>query len=57
MHGAMVVVDAPHFYAAIIFDGLIVVRAAPILSWTIGKKADYLSAYFQRKDWKATLVK
>jgi hypothetical protein len=57
MLGDMVVVDAPHFYAAIVFEGLIVVRAAPILAWTIGKKADYLSAYFQRKGWKATLVK
>jgi hypothetical protein len=53
----MVVVDAPHFYAAIIFEGVTVVRAAPILAWTIGKKADYLSAYFWRKGWKATLVK
>ncbi len=57
MHGAMVVVDAPHFYAAIIFEGRTVVRAAPILAWTIGKDAAYLSAYFKRKGWKATLVK
>lgn len=54
----MVVVDAfPDFYAAIIFEGDVVVRAAPILRWTMGKKAAYLSAYFQRKGWKATLVK
>jgi hypothetical protein len=53
----MVVVDSGYFCAAIIFDGLVVVRAAPILAWTIGKKADYLSRYFKRKGWKTTLVK
>ena len=53
----MVVVDAPNFYAAIIFEGVTVVRAAPILAWTVGKKAGYLAAYFRRKGWKATLVK
>lgn len=52
----MVIVDAPHFYAAIIFDGMTVVRAAPILAWTIGKEAQYLATYFARKGWKTEVV-
>ena len=53
----MIQVTAPHFCAGIIFNGLIAVRAAPILAWTVGKDAAYLSAYFKRKGWKVTLVK
>lgn len=52
----MVIVDAPHFYAAIIFEGDTVVEAAPILKWTVGKKMDYLRTYFKSKGWKATRV-
>lgn len=47
-------VDAPHFYAGIVFDGDVVVRAAPILKWAIGKRRDWLNNYFQQKGWKTT---
>lgn len=53
----LVAVDAPHFYAGIVFENDIVIEAAPILKWTIGKHRDYLRKYFKSKKWKATIVK
>lgn len=52
----LVAVDAPHFYAGIVLTDDIVIRAAPILRWTIGKRRDWLSAYFRQKGWRATIV-
>lgn len=53
----LVAVDAPHFYAGIVFENDIVIKAAPILKWTIGKRRDYLRSYFKSKGWKAAVVK
>ena len=40
------VVDVPHFYAALIVgDGNIVLEAAPILRWAIGKHLEDVHAW------------
>jgi hypothetical protein len=53
----LVCVEASHFCAGIIFDKTqIVVRAAPILTWTLGKQAAFLATYFHRKGWKVKVL-
>jgi len=53
----LVQVTAPHFVAGIVLVDEVVVEAAPILRWTIGKDRAFLSAYFRRKGWKAKIIK
>lgn len=56
-HMTLVRVVAPHFVAGLeIGHGSTCDRAAPILSWAVGKPRDFLSAYFRRKGWRATIV-
>jgi hypothetical protein len=53
----LVQVSASHFCAGIVFDHRhIVVDAAPILRWSMGKSAEYLKAYFERKGWLTRLI-
>lgn len=52
----LVAVDAPHFYAGMILKNGVVIKAAPILHWAIGKTQAYLTNYFWRKKWKVTIV-
>lgn len=52
----LVRVVAPHFVAGIVLDMDVVVRAAPILGWTVGKTRDFLRAYFQKKSWAVEVV-
>ncbi len=52
----LVAVDAPHFYAGVVLTDGVVTEAAPILRWAMGKKRGWLSDYFRRKGWKATIV-
>lgn len=53
----LVRVVAPHFVAGLEVDPKTsrVVRAAPILQWTVGKHSIEVSADFYRKGWKATI--
>lgn len=53
----LVQVTAPHFCAGIILRDGIVIDAAPILGWTMGKDRAYLSRYFASKGWKAVFVR
>ncbi len=53
--GQLVRVAAPHFVAGLVMDGDKCIRAAPILSWAVGKGRNELRAYFARKGWKATV--
>lgn len=54
----LVRVEAPHFVAGLEFNGAgMCVNAAPILKWCVGKRAQFLRDYFQRKGWKAQRVK
>jgi hypothetical protein len=49
---------APHFVAGLEVDGKFeVVRAAPILAWTVGKQWDDLCSYFDRKKWRCESLK
>jgi len=49
----MLRVLAPHFCAGIEFRNDVVIKAAPILSWSVGKERHELERYFERKGWKA----
>jgi hypothetical protein len=49
-------VTAPHFVAGLVVDAGRVVRAAPILAWTVGKTRDHLRPYFRRKRWEVKYV-
>lgn len=42
-------VEAPHFCAGIVVKDNIVVKAAPILKWTLGKTWEEVSSYFKEK--------
>jgi hypothetical protein len=51
-------VTAPHFCAGLLTDvGGVVVRAAPVLRWCVGKTRDGLRPYFARKGWEVRLVR
>lgn len=52
----LVQVSAPHFVAGIILKDGVVIEAAPILKWTIGKTQKWLREYFIKKEWKAVQV-
>lgn len=47
----LLVVDAPHFYAASVWNGKVCVGAAPILKWMIGKAPLEVRNYLVRKKW------
>ena len=53
----LVRVIAPHFNAGIIIRHGRCIAAASPLSWCIGKDRWYLSHYFRRKRWRATIPK
>ena len=58
VNDAMLVrVVAPHFVAGLVLREGFVVEAAPILKWAIGRNRAYLSPYFERKGWEATVIK
>lgn len=53
----LVQVTAPHFCAGLVIENGVCTVAAPILKRSIGRTAGELRAYFQRKGWKAIIVK
>ena len=51
-------VVAPHFVAGFVADDSgQCTDAAPILKWAIGKSRAELRDYFNRKGWKAAIIK
>jgi hypothetical protein len=52
----LVRVVAPHFCAGIVAVDGVVVEAAPILRWAIGKRSAWLIGYFKRKSWAWEIV-
>ena len=42
-------ITAPHFCAAVIRQGDIVIQSAPILQWTVGRDWEFVRTYFNRK--------
>ncbi len=49
-------VTAPHFVAGLVTARGVVVDAAPILRWSIGKKTRELNLYLKKKKWKITEI-
>ncbi|WGR91706.1 hypothetical protein MTX26_15010 [Bradyrhizobium sp. ISRA443] len=50
----MIVIDAPHFYAAVVFDRTrLVIRTAPILRYMIGWDRVRVLAYARARGWRA----
>lgn len=52
----LIQIDAPHFCAGLIVKKGVVIEAAPILRWTIGKQEDSVRKYVYSKGWKAWRV-
>jgi len=52
----LVRVDAPHFVAGLVMDRGVCIEAAPILKWAIGKDRAMLSAYMNKKGWRAHVI-
>ena len=50
----LVTIDAPHFCASFVTDG-VVQRAAPIIKYMIGWSDVQVRAYVAKKRWKATV--
>ena len=55
----LISVNAPHFNAGVVLDPDtgVVVKAAPILAWAVGKSRAYLETYFKQKGWTSVEVK
>jgi hypothetical protein len=48
----VIIIDAPHFNAAVVLDQGVVVRAAPILKYMVGWTAARVVRYCFRKGWQ-----
>lgn len=53
---ALLQITAPHFCAGIVVERGVVVDAAPILRWTIGKRLWDVQRYFFRKNFEIVIV-
>lgn len=49
-------ITAPHFVAGLEVRGQKVVRAAPILGWTVGRSLGRVAAYCREKNWSIVAV-
>lgn len=49
-------INAPHFNCGIIVSDGVVIRAAPILKWAVGKRWSEVQDYFNRKKYGVTRV-
>jgi hypothetical protein len=45
-------ISAPHFVAGIVASGDLILQAAPILSWAVGRDFGSVRDYCQRKGWQ-----
>jgi hypothetical protein len=50
---------APHFVAGVVVDEStrMIITAAPILRWSLGKHAGFLVKYCKKKNWSIEVVK
>jgi hypothetical protein len=56
-HLSLLRIEAPHFVAGVVIDQWdMVVRAAPILHWAVGKPGIEIRRYCKRKGWEAYLA-
>jgi hypothetical protein len=49
-------VEAPYYVAGLIIENGVVVQAAPILFWAVGKSWNYVRDYFDTKRYKWEFV-
>lgn len=49
-------IKAPHFTAGLVVEVNTVVRAAPILSYAIGRSFDWLKSYVEHRGWQIEAV-
>ncbi len=49
-------ISAPHFVAGVILWDGVVVNAAPILRWSVGKTEGHLRDYCHRKHWQIETI-
>jgi len=49
-------IDAPHYCAGIVIHKGVVIKAAPILFWTVDKSEKYVLNYFKRKRFKVEFI-
>lgn len=56
MKEVLVRVVAPHFVAGFVTTKEKVVRAAPILAWTVGRPPAWVASRFRRNGWDARRV-
>jgi hypothetical protein len=52
----MIVVDSGYFYAAVVLNGKVVERTAPILKYMMGWTTKKVFDYCIKKKWKFALV-
>jgi hypothetical protein len=52
----MIIIDAPHFYAAVILKGDTVGKAAPIVRYMVGWSRARVIEYCKRKKYKTLLI-
>jgi hypothetical protein len=48
----LVAIKAPHFYAGVVVRDGMIVEAAPIVRYMIGKSYDWLTLYVETKGWQ-----
>jgi len=53
----MIIIDAPHFYAAVVFGDGVVSRAAPIVAYMRGWSRSKVLEYCQKKRWRVIELK
>lgn len=49
-------IDAPHFFAGIVLDGGVVIRAAPIVRYMYGWSRERVRGYCRHKGWRCKIV-
>ena len=49
-------ITAPCYCAGVVIEDDVVIRAAPILRWSLGKSYQFLENYFQRKGFKVEVI-
>lgn len=51
-HDWLVVIDAPHFYAGVVFRDGMVVRSADIVKYMKGWSLEQVKSYCEKKNWR-----
>lgn len=52
----MIRITSPYFCAGCVIENGLIVRAAPIIKYMIGKTPGWVRTYCQKKKWKSELL-